>query len=30
MGEHCDAWAVQGRKNIFGQRVQVIEMQVRG
>ena len=27
MGEHCDAWAVQGRKNIFGQRVQVIEMQ---
>ena len=30
MGEHCDAWAVQGRKNIFGQRVQVIEMQVGG
>ena len=30
MGEHCDAWSVQGRKNIFGQRVQVIEMQVGG
>ena len=29
-GEHCDAWSVQGRKNIFGQRVQVIEMQVGG
>ena len=28
MGEHCDAWAVQGRKNIFGQPVKVIEMQV--
>ena len=28
MGEHCDTWSVQGRKNIFGQRVQVSEMQV--
>ena len=28
MGEHCDAWSVQGRKNIFGQPVKVIEMQV--
>lgn len=28
MGEHCDNWAVQGRKNIFGQPVRVVEMQV--
>ena len=28
MGEHCDSWSVQGRKNIFGQPVQVTEMQV--
>lgn len=29
MGEHADAWAVQGRKNIFGQPLRVVEMQVR-
>ena len=28
MGEHCDNWSVQGRKNIFGQPVRVVEMQV--
>ena len=28
MGELCDAWSVQGRKNIFGQPVQVSQMQV--
>lgn len=28
MGEHADAWAVQGRKNIFGQPLRVVEMQV--
>ncbi|OAO13041.1 pyruvate [Blastocystis sp. ATCC 50177/Nand II] len=27
MGEHCDVWSSQGRKNIFGQPVKVIEMQ---
>eukprot|EP01107_Rhizomastix_libera_P002311 TRINITY_DN13_c0_g1_i5.p1 TRINITY_DN13_c0_g1~~TRINITY_DN13_c0_g1_i5.p1 ORF type:complete len:1625 (+),score=488.79 TRINITY_DN13_c0_g1_i5:200-5074(+) len=27
MGEHADAWSSQGRKNIFGQVVEVTEMQ---
>lgn len=27
MGEKADAWASQGRKNIFGQEVKVVEMQ---
>ena len=27
MGEVCDEWAAQGRKNIFGQVVKVVEMQ---
>ncbi len=27
MAEHVDEWATQGRKNIFGQTVQVTEMQ---
>jgi pyruvate-ferredoxin/flavodoxin oxidoreductase len=27
MGEHADAWAAQGRKNIFGECVDVTEMQ---
>ena len=26
MAEHTDEWATQGRKNIFGQEVQVTEM----
>ncbi|TSA24966.1 pyruvate:ferredoxin (flavodoxin) oxidoreductase, partial [bacterium] len=30
MGEHADAWAVEGRKNIFGQTLEVIEMQSEG
>jgi len=30
MGEHADAWAVEGRKNIFGQTLDVIEMQSEG
>ncbi|RLC47574.1 MAG: pyruvate:ferredoxin (flavodoxin) oxidoreductase [Candidatus Cloacimonadota bacterium] len=30
MGELADAWAAQGRKNIFGQTVDVIEMQSEG
>ena len=29
MGEHADAWAVKGRKNIFGNTLKVCEMQVR-
>lgn len=28
MGEHADAWAVKGRKNIFGNILKVTEMQV--
>ena len=28
VGELCDAWAVQGKKNIFGQPVSVTQMQV--
>ena len=30
MGELADAWAVEGRKNIFGQTLDVIEMQSEG
>ncbi len=27
MGEYCDEWAAYGRKNIFGERLKVVEMQ---
>jgi pyruvate-ferredoxin/flavodoxin oxidoreductase len=30
MGEMADEWSAQGRKNIFGQRVDVVEMQSEG
>lgn len=30
MGELADSWAVEGRKNIFGQELDVIEMQSEG
>jgi len=30
MGELADAWASQGRKNIFGQTLDVVEMQSEG
>ncbi|MFW6137059.1 MAG: pyruvate:ferredoxin (flavodoxin) oxidoreductase, partial [Candidatus Aminicenantaceae bacterium] len=30
MGELADAWAAQGRKNIFGQKLDVVEMQSEG
>ena len=30
MGELADAWAAEGRKNIFGQTIDVIEMQSEG
>lgn len=30
MGEHADAWASQGRKNIFGEPVDVTQMQSEG
>ncbi len=30
MGELADAWAVEGRKNIFGQTLDVVEMQSEG
>ena len=30
MGEMVDAWSAQGRKNIFGQQVKVVEMQSEG
>ena len=30
MGEHADAWAVKGRKNIFGNTLRVTEMQSEG
>ena len=30
MGELADAWAANGRKNVFGQEVDVIEMQSEG
>ena len=28
MGEHCDAWASKGRKNVFGQTVAITQMEV--
>ena len=28
MGEHCEAWAVQGKKNLFGQKLFVSELEV--
>ena len=28
MGEHCDAWATKGLKNVFGQKVTISQMQV--
>ena len=30
MAEHVDEWSAQGKKNIFGQAVQVVEMQSEG
>jgi len=30
MAEHVDEWAAQGRKNVFGQTVKVVEMQSEG
>ena len=30
MGELADSWAAEGRKNIFGQTLDVIEMQSEG
>jgi len=30
MGERADAWAAEGRKNIFGERVDVMQMQSEG
>ena len=27
MGEHADAWMAEGRKNIFGEKVDVVQMQ---
>lgn len=30
MGELADSWAAQGRKNIFGQKLNVVEMQSEG
>ncbi|WP_378952901.1 pyruvate:ferredoxin (flavodoxin) oxidoreductase [Pelosinus sp. sgz500959] len=27
MAEHADEWSAQGRKNIFGQKMQIVEMQ---
>lgn len=27
MGEHADAWSAQGKKNLFGQPLEIIEMQ---
>ncbi|MCK4718864.1 MAG: pyruvate:ferredoxin (flavodoxin) oxidoreductase, partial [Thermoplasmata archaeon] len=30
MGEHVDEWAAKGRENIFGQPVNVVEMQSEG
>ena len=30
MAEHVDEWAAQGRKNVFGQTVHVVEMQSEG
>ena len=28
MGEHCDAWANKGLKNVFGQKVTMSQMEV--
>ncbi|MCH5135605.1 pyruvate synthase, partial [Clostridiaceae bacterium UIB06] len=30
MAEHVDEWVAQGRKNIFGQTVKVMEMESEG
>ena len=30
MAQHVDEWASEGRKNIFGEKVEVIEMQSEG
>ena len=30
MGERADGWAVEGRKNIFGEKVDVVQMQSEG
>ena len=30
MAEHVDEWAAQGRKNIFGQTMEIVEMQSEG
>jgi len=30
MAEHVDAWSAEGKKNIFGQTVEVVEMQSEG
>jgi pyruvate/2-oxoacid:ferredoxin oxidoreductase alpha subunit/pyruvate/2-oxoacid:ferredoxin oxidoreductase beta subunit/Pyruvate/2-oxoacid:ferredoxin oxidoreductase gamma subunit len=30
MGEHADAWAADGKKNIFGEKVDVVQMQSEG
>ncbi|MDY6968633.1 MAG: pyruvate:ferredoxin (flavodoxin) oxidoreductase [Spirochaetota bacterium] len=30
MGEYCDEWAANGRKNIFGQVMKIVEMQSEG
>ena len=30
MAEHADEWVAQGRKNLFGQTVQIVEMQSEG
>ena len=30
MGEYADAWASQGRKNLFGDTLRVVEMQSEG
>jgi pyruvate/2-oxoacid:ferredoxin oxidoreductase alpha subunit/pyruvate/2-oxoacid:ferredoxin oxidoreductase beta subunit/Pyruvate/2-oxoacid:ferredoxin oxidoreductase gamma subunit len=30
MGEHADAWSTEGRKNIFGEKVDVVQMQSEG
>jgi len=30
MGEYADAWSAQNRKNVFGQKVEVVEMQSEG
>ncbi|MBR6706426.1 MAG: hypothetical protein IKI84_07085, partial [Clostridia bacterium] len=30
MAEHVDEWAAQGRKNLFGQKVHIAEMESEG